>query len=231
MSDILFEWKLIIRNKRLTQSFILLLIFIPFMYLSPNKAELFGCFLIRMCFWITLMSVIASYIGTFLFSTDASFIEKILTLPNALFRSIVSKYHLCLIISVSIALILLPISFVTKEIIVFEIIAALFFSIGFIFFALFYFSLISYKPFDVKASNFANHQGFNAIIYFGQILTLGCSIGFIILLHQLLGETVTLIIISIIGILFLGTHKFWLRGICRGFEKTKHKRLERFREK
>jgi hypothetical protein len=112
-----------------------------------------------------------------------------------------------------------------------ELVSALLFAVGFGFWGLFYSSLLSYKPFDIKASYFINYQGFDASNYFFPLLLLAIALGFKALVYWLFNETITLIAMSIVGLVFISTNKIWLKIISKKFEKTKYYRLECFREK
>ncbi|GHV57677.1 hypothetical protein FACS1894182_07150 [Bacteroidia bacterium] len=112
-----------------------------------------------------------------------------------------------------------------------ELVAAFLFAIGFGFFGLFCLSLLSYKPFDIKASSFFNYQGSDAGNYFVPMLLIIVGFGFIALFYWLFNETVTLIAMSVIGLVFISTNRIWLEKIGKSFEKTQYRRLERFKEK
>ncbi len=232
MDSLLFEWKLVIRNKRLRQIFITIIFLILFFYLMILSSNFifFDYFVGRIFFLIALLSVPGTYYGSLCFSSNAIFIEKLLiTNPRALFYSIQAKYYLYCVFSLIIALIISPSVLLGVKVV--EIVPSLLFSIGFMYFALFYCSLLSYQPLDLKVSNFYNFQGFTFSNQFIPFLVFVFAFGFIGLVNWCFSEEITLIIISLVGIVFFSIHKLWLNSICHDFEKTKYKRLEYFREK
>jgi TM2 domain-containing membrane protein YozV len=56
------------------------------------------------------------------------------------------------------------------------------------------------------------------------------AFGFTALFYWLFNETITLISISLIGLVFIATNRIWLGKIGKNFEKSKYYRLECFRE-
>jgi hypothetical protein len=177
--------------------------------------------------WV-IIAVPASF-ATFAFNISAAFIEKQLITPLPIFKLLQAKYRLYCIVSIVLFILLLPTIFFGVKII--ELVAALLFSIGFAFFGLFLTSLVSYKPFDIKASSFYNYQGVDTAAYFSPILVLVAAFGLTALFHWIFNETVTLIAMSLTGLVFIATNRIWLRIISEKIGKTKYYRLERFREK
>jgi len=235
MNWILFEWKLIVRNKRLRQIFIVTGLFLPllvYMQLADQlqlaKSWLKGIFLFKEFLFWAVFTVPATNYAVLAFSMDATFIEKLVITRESIFQLLQAKYRLYSIISIVLFILFLPSMLWGIKFI--ELIAALLFSIGFVSFGLFWSSLVSYKPFDIKASYFYNFQGFDASNYFFPILVLIVASGFIAFFYWLFNETITLIAMSIIGIIFIVTNKIWLGKISKSFERTKYRRLERFRE-
>lgn len=231
MKHICFEWQLIARNKRLKQQLILIAFFPLFFYslIVSSNFIIIDYFVLRVLFIIALLSLPGTYFGLLSFSIDTLFIEKLMVSPSVLFDSLRAKYYLNCIFTFILALILLPSVFIGISF--YEIISSLFFSIGFTYFVFFQSSLFSYKPMDIKSSSFYNFQGFALSTQLIPILTFALVLGLITLINCLFGESITFIVMLIIGIIFIVTHKLWLLSICRNFEKTKYYRLERFRNK
>jgi hypothetical protein len=186
-------------------------------------------FVIKECFLGGFFALPASF-ATFAFSSGTMFIEKQVITPLSVFKILQAKYRLYCIVSIVLFILFLP-SLFLERIILIQLVAAFLFSVGFVFGGLFCSSLVSYKPFDIKASYFYNYQGVDAGSYFFPILVLIVAFGFIVLLYWLFNETVTLIVMSLIGLVFIATNRIWLKKISQCFEKTKYYRLERFREK
>jgi len=230
MNWILFEWKLIIRNKRLRQLSIVSVLFLPFIVYTQLATSSFvkEYFLLKEFFLFAIFAVPAN-LATLVFSIDAIFIEKMVITRGSIFQQLQAKYRLFNIFSVVLYILFLPSTFLGIKFI--EISAAFLFSTGFVFFGLFWTSLSSYKPFDIKASYFYNFQGFDVANYFFSILVLIAAFGLTALFYWLFNETATLIAMSLIGVVFIVTNKIWLKKIGTSFEKTKHHRLECFREK
>jgi hypothetical protein len=230
MNLILFEWKLIFRNKRLKQMFMMSILWLPLMsYMQfASSDSLKETFVIKECIlWGTF--VLPATFATFAFSANAAFIEKQLITPLSIFKILQAKYRLYCIVSIVLFILFLPTLFLGIKFM--ELVAALLFSTGFAFFGLFCSSLLSYKPFDIKASSFGNYQGVDAGNYFLPMLGIIVAFGFTALFYWLFNETITLIAMSLTGLVFIATNRIWLGKISQSFEKNKYYRLECFREK
>jgi hypothetical protein len=193
-----------------------------------NSALLKEMFLVKM-FFLWILFVLPANFATIAFSVNAGFIEKQVIAPLSIFKLLQAKFRLFCIVSSMLFIIFLPSIFLGVKLM--ELIAAFLFALGFGFFGLFWTSLASYKSFDIKASYFINYQGFDVSNYFSPILVVIVALGFIGLFHWLFNETVTLIVMSLTGLVFIATNKIWLGFIARSFEKTRYRRLECFREK
>jgi hypothetical protein len=180
-------------------------------------------------FFLWGLIALPAHFATFAFSMNAAFIEKQLITPLPVFKLLQAKYRLYCILSIVLFMLLLPTIFLGVKI--FELVAALLFSTGFASFGLFLTSLVSYKPFDIKASYYYNYQGVDGGNYFAPLLVMAVALGFTALFYWLFNEIITLIILSLIGLVFILLNKIWLGKISEKFEKTKYYRLERFREK
>jgi hypothetical protein len=182
-----------------------------------------------MLFLWLLFALPDNFFAALIFSVNASFIEKQLIAPMPIFKILQAKYRLFAIISFLLFVIFLPSMFLGVKFI--ELAAAFLFATGFLFFALFWTSLTSYKPFDIKATYFYNFQGFDVANYFSPILIIAIAFGLMFLFYWLFNEIITLIFMSLIGLIFISTNTIWLKKISGSFEKTKYRRLECFREK
>jgi hypothetical protein len=229
MSLVLFEWKLIIRNKRLKQQFFaMLLILLVFCIQIATNSLVKETFLIREFFLWTAFSI-SAHLATYTFGINTTFIEKQLTIPLPISKILQAKYKFFFRVSTVFFILYLSSTFLGTK--VFEIIAAFLFAVGFGFCGLFCTSLFSYKPFDIKASNFANYQGNDVGSILTPFLVLAVAFGFMAFFHWIFNENVVLIAMSVIGLLFIVTHKIWLKFIADRFGKNKYYRLERFRKK
>jgi hypothetical protein len=231
MKLVLFEWKLIVRNKRLKQLFlttVLMPLLMVYMQFTSPSTSLRDAFVIKESFLWAIFALPASF-ATFAFSINAAFIEKQLIAPLSILKILQAKYRIYCIVSIVLFILLLPTICLGAKIT--ELVAAFLFSAGFAFFGLFCSSLLTYKPFDVKASPFFNYQGVDAVSYFFPMLVIVVAFGFTVLFYWVFNETITLIAMSLTGLVFIATNRIWLGKIGKKFEQTKYKRLERFREK
>ena len=231
MNKILFEWRLIIRNKRLSQMLIpmLFLTINYYLLLTPTNSILNESFIWRELYLVGLFSLGATYYGVLALGISASYIEKLMISPKPLSTTILqTKYYLYSIFSLIIALIimLIPVHKTNSE----EIISAYLFSTGFVYYIMFQCSPLCYDPIDIKATSFYNWQGFTFTNQFFPAILLLAIMTLIAIGHWFLEKKITLIIMSIVGIIFITTHKLWIKSISKRIKKNKYRRLECFRE-
>lgn len=228
MNLLLFEWKLIVRNKRLWQLFLVSTLLLPSMfYLQLVNSNSLKEFFIKECFlWAVFL--LPANLATFIFSINAWFIEKQLIAPLSIYKTVQAKYHLFAMMSILLFILFLPTMFFGIKLI--ELFAAFVYAIGFGFFGLFLTSLIPSKPFNISSNYFLNYQGIDLLNYLVPFLVILVSVGLMALFYWLFNETITLIAMQVIGIIFTATSNIWLKKISQRFEKTKHRRLECFRE-
>jgi hypothetical protein len=206
-----------------------LIFFVPQLYYMSVFAYSYQIFVVRMFFLYGLIALPGCMYSLLIFSTEASFIEKLTISPFSVYSMLQTKYRLYCIFATVIALISLPCALFSVKFV--EIIAALLFDMGIMFFAGFQCARLNYKKMDIKATQYYNWQGmnFNGQLIGFMIMLLPSVIVFFI--NRLFGENITLWIMSVIGFIFIVTNKLWLRSIALSFEKTRYRRLECFREK
>jgi hypothetical protein len=230
MNLLLFELKLILRNKRLKQflimSFMLVFVLYP-QFINGNLTEGKHYILLEF-FIIACFSLSGSYFAVFAFSMNGSFMEKLMTSPASAKAILESKYYFLCIISLIVVLLMLPCMFWGVKL--FQLASAYSYVIGFVFFGFFYTALYSTKTLDIKQTSFYNWQGVSVLSYLLPISVILVATGIIAFIYWLFGENITYIAMSVVGIAFMATHKLWLKYICLKFEKTKYERLECFRE-
>ena len=230
MNLVLFEWKLIVRSKRLKQQLIMSAIIFPLIVYLQLMGMSREVFLLKM-FFLWIMFALPANFATFSFGANAAFMDKLLIAPaGSIFKILQAKYRLYYILSIVFFVMFLPSMFLGIKLI--ELIAAFLFAVGLMFFSLFLISLLSHKPFDIKASTTSfNYQEMDVGNMLMPMLVMSLAFGIVALFHWLFNETITLVAMSLIGTVFIATHKIWLKKISKSFEKTKYRRLERFREK
>jgi hypothetical protein len=229
MNLILFEWKLIVRNKRLRQQLMMLLLIVVVIYMQLYNLDSRKEFFLIQEFFLWALFVGSANFATWALNINAAFIEKQIIAPVPVFKLLQAKYRLFCIIASVLFIVFLSSMFLGVKLV--ELVAAFLFAVGFGFFGLFYSSLFSYKPFDIKASSFGNYQGTDAGNFLFPILVMIVSFAFVALFYWIFNEIITLIAMSVVGLVFIAANRIWLEKIGKSFERTKYYRLERFREK
>ena len=230
MNLLLFEWKLFFRNKRLKQQFFLMLaIFVLFSFQFASLSLLQEYPLFVELYLIVMMSLFAQF-AVYSFATNASFIEKQLTTPLSVFKILQTKYYFfCLLSLIPFVAFLSSLFWGATHL--FDLFSTFLFIIGFVLFGSFYCVQFSYKPFDTKATAFYNYQGVDKGNYLYPVLVMLLAVGIILLSYWLFNKTAALILKLVIGIVFIATHKKWLKYIAQKIEEKKYYRIERFRGK
>ena len=229
MNLLLLECKLLTRNKRLKQQAIVFMLFMPFIiYLQLANPVVQESFLQKEGHLFMLFVLPTANFASIVFSINALFIEKQVTVPLPISKIVKAKYKFYCTLSFLLFIAFLPSLFLGITIL--ELAGAFLFCIGFMYFGVFIYSLFTYKPFNVKSSVYFNYQGHTVGTFVYAALLVAISYGFVFL-YRIYDETITLIIMSVVGLVFIATNRIWLGFIARRFEKTKHYRLERFNEK
>jgi hypothetical protein len=174
------------------------------------------------------LAAVGSYFAIFVFSMNGSFMERLITSPLSVNKILETKYYFLCIVSFIMLLLMFPLMLLGISF--FQLISSFLYAIGFLYFGFFYTSLYSYKTLDIKKTSFYNFQGINVANYLFPILLLVGATGLVVLIHWLLREIVTWTVMFATGLIFVATHKIWLKYISKKFEKTRYKRLECFRE-
>jgi|GEM_PF-4147840 len=227
---LLFEWKLFFRNKRLKQQFFMLIVlFLWFSFMLTTSPTMQESPLIIEVFLIGMMSLFAQFV-VYSLATNASFIEKQWTTPLSIFKILQTKYYFFCILSLIPFVLFLPMLFLGQAHVL-NLFSNFLFVIGFMFFGSFFSVIFSYKPFDIKASSFYNYQGMDKGNYLYPTFVVLLGVGSVILIYWQLGETITVIFKTVVGLAFITTHKTWLAFITKKIEKKKYYRIERFRKK
>jgi hypothetical protein len=206
-----------------------LIFFIPQLYLMCLSSYNYNFFIVRIFFLYGFISIPGATYCQLIFSSEASFMDKLMISPLSVYSILKAKYRLYCLFAIIMFLIFLPSLFLRVKLI--ELSAAFLFAVGFMYFACFQCARFNFKRMDIKATKYYNWQGFNSyqqIIGFATVLV---PCGIIFLINLLCGENITLLVMTITGLWFVVTNKFWLMSIAKSFEKTKYRRLECFREK
>ena len=227
--NLLFEWKLLIRNKWTRHALFTVLFFSLYAcIILPSNSIVYDYFVWRMIFLTALFSMTGIYFGIALWGIMAPFFEILNISPTQLSTVVRTKYYLYLLISTAVAVAMLP--FLILHINIQEISAAYLFSIGFIYCSIFVCSIFNCQPIDIKDSYFQHWTGNSFAYSFLLPLTIfAISTGAIALFYWIVGEYYTLALLSFIGIISIATHKLWIQSICNVIKRKKYGILEKFR--
>jgi hypothetical protein len=197
--------------------------------MSLSDYSMLDSFLVRIFFLFGLICLPGVIYSQFIFSTEASFIDKLTISPLPVYSILKAKYRLYCFFAMIVAILFLP--GILLEVKVIEILSAFLFAIGFMYFVGFQCARFNYKRLDIKATKYYNWQGFTWNQQAISLLALFVPGGIIFLINHFGGENTTLLIMAVIGLGFIVTNKFWLISLSRNFEKTRYRRLECYREK
>ena len=104
------------------------------------------------------------------------------------------------------------------------------FTVGFIYFVTFQLAIYNTKTTPLNAKISARQNTGTGIQTLVSFASFGLPITFYFILEALFSETIALCILLIIGLIFIGTSRYWIENIYNRFMKRRYKNMEGFRD-
>jgi hypothetical protein len=228
-SYLLLEINLYMRNKRPRQSllsFFFIMIYSLFFGLKEiTKGGNMGFFFIFLC-----IGCGNSIYGQFMFSWESTYFDGLMARKMNFKRYVLNKYYVMCALS-TLALLVFIITFLIKgKVNPFTLVSFHLFTIGFICFAVMWFATFNSGRIDLSKSQMFNYQGIKGSHFLLSFFIMLVPFGLFLLLKYLTNEHVAATVFSLIGLLFIVTHKWWIENIIiRRFMEHKYSKLEGFR--
>lgn len=226
------EANMLLRNKRPRQGFFMLPLFwayLVFIMLKDGDKLTSGAMGV---YFLSIVIGIGSIIyGQFLFSWESSYFDGIYARKNDIHKYVLAKYYLMgllvLISSIPLYFILVVFAHVSPLLMF----SLTLFVLGPIHFIVFFMGTYNDARVDLGMGQFFNYQGVKGKHFLVSFAFFLIPFLLFLLLKYLIGETGALWSLSIIGLLFSATHKYWLKTVViKNFNARKYKNLEGYRK-
>jgi hypothetical protein len=225
------EWKLLYRNKRARSG----MLFFPMVIVYLLYAIIFSEYRIASMFMLLIM--FSGSFGFFhlqyVFSWESRFFDFISSKNLKIKDFIQAKYYFYAAFAVLQFLLVLPALLIFRQDWLFPFLSLTLYSIGPIFFMLFYFGVSNSTRIDPNKKATFNYEGTSGslfltiIIIFSSMIPIGI-IG-LILPWEIRFNIVLLTALAGLG--FIATHMKWTAAVAARFERKKYIQLEKYREK
>jgi hypothetical protein len=226
------EANLLLRNKRPRQGLVMLPIFWAyFVYITLRDAEHLTKGVMGVYFMSIIVGMAAIVYGQFLFSWESSYFDGIMARRNDFAKYVVAKYYL---MSILVTISFIPLYFTMVFIAHIDplvLISLTIFVLGPIQFIIFFFGTLNDGRVDLKGGQFFNYQGVKGKHFLVSFAFFLIPFFLYLLLNYLWGPTPALLVIAGIGLVFIASHRYWIRKFIIGsFLARKYRNLEGFRK-
>ena len=224
------ELKLILRSKRLKSQIFSIPCFtiLSFVQLySPHGIIQESTFMLL--FWCVIpISFLGLTMGQYLFMTESSYFDGLMSRKFSLFDLLKGKYSLYSSYSLVVALLLL-IPVYSGKLELLTLAACFFYAIGPIYFLTFQNAVYNKTYFDIFEGGMMNWKGISSSMMIVSMLAMFVPIALVMLIQALFGKEIGYWFMIVTGLIFIFTSNQWLKWTYKRFLKRKYKNMEGFR--
>jgi hypothetical protein len=166
--------------------------------------------------------------GQYIFTAESSFFDGLMARRLSIYDLLKSKYYLYSAYSLLITLLLLVPAFQGK-ISFLLLISIFFYVVGPIYFLIFQNAVYNKTYFDLFDKGMMNWKGQSGSMLVVTMFTMFVPAISVLILYSRFGQTVACWFMLGIGILFVLTSNYWLKGIYKRFLKRRYKNMDGFR--
>jgi hypothetical protein len=171
-----------------------------------------------------------SIYGQFMFSWESTYFDGLMARKMNFKRYVLNKYYVMCALSTLAFLTFLITFLINGKVSPFILVSFYLFTIGFIGFAVMWFATFNSGRMELSKSQMFNYQGIKGSHFLLTFFIMLVPFGLFVLLKFLTNEHVAATVFSLIGLLFIITHKWWIENIIiRRFMEHKYSKLEGFR--
>ena len=224
------ELKLILRSKRLKSQLYVMPIFIAYyfwMLYSSIDGKIDGAFIL-LFFGIFMVGFLGVTMGQYLFMTESSYFDGLMSRKLSLLDLLKSKYALYSSYSFVVALFLLIPAF-SGKLELLAVAALLFYVTGPIYFLIFQNAVYNKTHFDIFEGGMMNWKGTSSSTMIISMLTMFVPITLVIGIQALFSKETGYWFMIITGLALTFTSNQWLNWTYKRFLKRKYKNMEGFR--
>ena len=224
------ELKLIFRSKRLKSQLYIMPLFIAYffflLYSSHNVLQnsAFTLFF----FGLFTIGFLGLIMGQYLFMTESSYFDGLMSRRLSLLDLLKSKYALYSSYSFVVALLLL-IPVFSGKLELLTVVALLFYVTGPIYFLIFQNAVYNKTYFDISEGGMMNWKGTSSSTLIITMLTMFIPVLLVIAIQSLFGKEIGHWFMIITGLILTFTSNQWLKWTYKRFLKRKYKNMEGFR--
>jgi hypothetical protein len=222
--------KLITRSKRLKQQFFMMLFFVVYVfYFLYGPTEVGQTFFFQIFFCIFLIGFSGLVMGQYLFTSESSYFDGLMTRNISFFTMLRGKYFLYSSVSLLFALIL-TIPVFHGKISPLLLISLFFFVIGFIYFLIFQNAVYNKSYFDPFDGSMMNWKGTSSSMMIITLMTMFIPVIGIMAINSIWGMNVACYVMLTLGVIFTLTSNIWLKWTYERFRKRRYVNMEGFRK-
>lgn len=222
------ELKLLFRNKRSKSMFRMgcfFIILLTLMLFTPSYEGVLG----KTFVCIYNFAVLGIMMLTQLMSFEGNYLDGLMSRKESIYNLLKAKYYFYSIIMVVPFILMIP-AIIMGKITWLMAVSYGFFTTGFIYFLLFQLAVYNCKTTPLNENVIGRQSagtGFQNLI---SLCAFGLPLLLSAMLRSLLGETASLWVLLVIGVMLTFTSGFWLRNVYKRFMQRRYKNMEGFRD-
>ena len=181
-------------------------------------------------FWIVYTFVLYGAVSLIkIMSAEGNYIDCLITHKENIMQLLKAKYYFYSALLVFPLLLMLPTVFTGKYSLL-MLLSMMSFTIGPVYCLLMQMAVYNKQtiPLNTKFISKGNIEN-NYFQLVAEMLAMFAPVCIISVLKALCGETVTYVILLLVGLVFVSAHKLWIRNIYRRFMKRRYANMESFR--
>ena len=223
------EVKSLMRNKNMRKSFLFGSIFVIVLSLVISFTNIYDDDVYK-AFWVVYTFVLyGSLMMIKIMSAEGNYIDGLMIHKENIMQLLRAKYYFyCLMLSLPF-LLMLPTVFMGKYTLL-SLLSMMFFTAGPVYCLLMQMAVYNRQtiPLNTKFISKGNIEN-NYFQVVAELLAMFAPVFIISVLKAFCGETVTYVILLLVGLVFVSAHKLWIRNIYNRFMKRRYTNMESFR--
>ncbi len=223
------EVKSLMRNKNMRKSFLFGTIFVVVLSLVISFTDLYDDDVYK-AFWVVYTFVLYGALMMIkIMSAEGNYIDGLMIHKENIMQLLRAKYYFYSMMLLLPFLLMLPTVFTGKYTLL-SMLSMMSFTAGPVYCLLMQMAVYNRQtiPLNTKFISKGNIEN-NYFQLVAEMLAMFAPVCIISVLKALCGETVTYVILLLVGLVFVSAHKLWIRNIYRRFMKRRYANMESFR--
>ena len=221
------EVKSIMRNKNIRKGFIFATSIVLVLSLLISFTDIYDNMVVFWC--IYNFAIYGAMILVKIMCHEGNYIECLMVRQENIMSLLRAKYYFYMALLILPFILMLPTAIVGKCSLL-MLLSMMFFTAGFLYFLFFQMAVYNKQTIPLN-SKFIGKGSMetNYLQIVVEIAVFAVPLLFISLMKVVVGETITYVTLMVVGILFIATHKLWIRNIYKRMMLRKYVNLESFR--